>query len=186
MKRYFLALAMCISVAVPLVAQTQQVTKVGICDFTKVLSTAYKDTKALRDFDQAKSDIYKEIAARGKEIADFQNQKIDADKANNKAQSLALEKAIADKQNDLDSYRRVKNAWLTQQSNALLTGPVLKEIYDQMTLVAESGGYALVLRSDGAYRDIILYRIQEIDITDDVIAAIFAKQGKTYNPATGQ
>jgi len=185
MKRILLALGVCVSVALPLQAQTQQVTKVGICDFTKVLSTAYKDTKALRDFDQAKSDIYKEIAA-SKEIADFQNQKLDADKANNKAQSLALEKAIADKQNDLDSYRRVKNAWLAQQSNALLTGPVLKEIYDQMTLVAESGGYALVLRSDGAYRDIILYRIQEIDITDDVIAAIFAKQGKTYNPATGQ
>ena len=186
MNRYLLAVALCISVTLPLAAQTQQVTKVGICDFTKVLSTAYKDTKALRDFDQAKSDIYKEIAARSKEIADFQNQKLDADKANNKTQSLALEKAISDKQNDLDSYRRVKNGWLTQQSNALLTGPVLKEIYDQMTLIAESGGYALVLRSDGPYRDIILYRIQEIDITDDVIAAIFAKQGKTYNPAAGQ
>ena len=186
MNRLILVLVVCVSAALPLAAQTQQVTKVGICDFTKVLSTAYKDTKAFRDFDQAKSDVYKEITARSKEISDLQNQKIDADKANNKTQSANLEKTIADKQNDLDSYRRVKNTWLAQQSNALLTGPVLKEIYDQMTLVAESGGYALVLRSDGAYRDIILYRIQEIDITDDVIAAIFAKQGKTYNPATGQ
>ena len=186
MKRSILMLCVLASAALPLAAQTQQVTKVGICDFTKVLSTAYKDTKAFRDFDQAKTDVYKEIAARSKEIADLQNQKIDADKANNKTLSATLEKSIADKQNDLDSYRRVKNAWLAQQSNALLTGPVLKEIYDQMTLVAESGGYALVLRSDGPYKDIILYRIQEIDITDDVIAAIFAKQGKTYNPTTGQ
>jgi outer membrane protein len=186
MKRLVLALSACVALALSVDAQTQQVTKVGICDFTKVLSTAYKDTKAFRDFDQAKSEINREIAARTKEIVDFQNQKLDADKANNKAQSLALEKSISDKQNDLDSYRRVKNAWLVQQSNALLTGPVLKEIYDQMTLVAESGGYALVLRSDGGYRDIILYKIPEIDITEDVIAAIFAKQGKTYNPAAGQ
>jgi Skp family chaperone for outer membrane proteins len=180
------ALALMFLASLPLAAQTQQVTKVGICDFTKVLTTAYKDTKAFRDLDQAKSDINKAVADRTKEITDLQNQKLEADKAGNKTLSATLDKSISDKQSDLDSYRRVKNAWLTTQTNALLTGPVLKEIFEQMTLVAESGGYALVLRSDGAYRDIILYRIPEVDITDDVIAAIFAKQGKTYNPAGGQ
>jgi Skp family chaperone for outer membrane proteins len=186
MRRIPIVLALVFLASLPIAAQTQQVTKVGICDFTKVLSTAYKDTKAFRDLDQAKTDITKAVAERMKDISDLQNQKLEADKAGNKTLAATLEKAIADKQSDLDSYRRVKNAWLTTQTNALLTGPVLKEIFEQMTLVAESGGYALVLRSDGAYRDIILYRIPEVDITDDVIAAIFAKQGKTYNPAGGQ
>jgi Skp family chaperone for outer membrane proteins len=182
MRGFPTALALMFLASLPLAAQTQQVTKVGICDFTKVLTTAYKDTKAFRDLDQAKSDVNKAVAERTKEITDLQNQKLEADKAGNKTLSATLDKSVSDKQSDLDSYRRVKSAWLTTQTNALLAGPVLKEIFEQMTLVAESGGYALVLRSDGAYRDIILYKIPEVDITDDVIAAIFAKQGKTYNP----
>jgi Skp family chaperone for outer membrane proteins len=175
-----------LALAAPLLAQTQQVTKVGICDFTKVLTTAYKDTKGYRDFDQARGDFLKEVNARSKEILDLQNQKIDADKAGNKTTSLALEKSISDKQRDLDTYRKVKGAILQQQQEALLGGTVLKEIYDTLKLVAEKGGYSLVLRSDGAYRDAIIYRIPEVDITDDVITALFAKQGKTYNPTGGQ
>jgi Skp family chaperone for outer membrane proteins len=178
--------AAALALAAPLMAQTQQVTKVGICDFTKVLTTAYKDTKGYRDFDQARGDFLKEVNARSKEILDLQNQKIDADKAGNKTTSLALEKSISDKQRDLDTYRKVKGAILQQQQDALLGGTVLKEIYDTLKLVAEKGGYSLVLRSDGAYRDAIIYRIPEVDITDDVITALFAKQGKTYNPSGGQ
>jgi Skp family chaperone for outer membrane proteins len=186
MKSFLCAFVACIALTAPLPAQTQQVTKVGICDFTKVLTTAYKDTKGYRDYDQSRSDYLKEVSARSKEILDLQNQKIDADKAGNKGSSLSLEKTIGDKQRDLDTYRKVKGAILQQQQDALLGGTVLKEIYDTLKLVAEKGGYSLVLRSDGVYRDTILYRIPEVDITDDVIAALFAKQGKTYNPAGGQ
>jgi Skp family chaperone for outer membrane proteins len=186
MKRILLALLGCFALAFPLAAQTQQVTKVGICDFTKVLTTAYKDTKGYRDYDQAKSEYNKEVTGRGREILDLQNQKLDADKAGNKPLSLSLEKTVSDKQRDLDTYRRVKGTILQQQQDTLLGGPVLKEIYDTLKLVAEKGGFALVLRSDGVYRDTILYRIPEVDITDDVITALFAKQGKTYSPAGGQ
>jgi Skp family chaperone for outer membrane proteins len=186
MKGFLCACVACAALAFPLAAQTQQVTKVGICDFTKVLTTAYKDTKGYRDYDQARSEYMKEVSARSKEILDLQNQKLDADKAGNKSASLALEKTISDRQRDLDTYRKVKGTILQQQQEALLGGTVLKEIYDTLKLVAEKGGYSLVLRSDGVYRDTILYRIPEVDITDDVIAALFAKQGKTYNPAGGQ
>jgi Skp family chaperone for outer membrane proteins len=186
MNRFLCTLVACVALALPLSAQTQQLTKVGICDFTKVLTTAYKDTKGYRDFDQARTDFIKEVGSRSKEILDLQNQKLDADKTGNKGQSLTLEKSISDKQRDLDTYRKVKGAILQQQQEALLGGPVLKEIYDTLKLVAEKGGYSLVLRSDSVYKDTILYRIPEIDITDDVIAALFAKQGKTYNPGGGQ
>ena len=104
MRRIPVTFALMLLVSLPLVAQTQQVTKVGICDFTKVLTTAYKDTKAFRDLDQAKSDINKAVADRTKDITDLQNQKLEADKAGNKTLSATLDKSIADKQSDLDSY----------------------------------------------------------------------------------
>ncbi len=66
-----------------------------------------------------------------------------------------------------------------QQLSVLMTGPVLQEIYDVVKYVAEAGGYALILRVDTDARDLFLYRIPEIDITDDVVQEILKRQGKT-------
>jgi Skp family chaperone for outer membrane proteins len=178
--RVFLcALAVSLALAAPASGQTQQVTKVGVIDFTRVLLTAYKDTKGYRDYDQARGDYNREISSRMKDITDLQNQKLDADKAGNKSLSLSLEKTISDRQKDLETYRRVKGAILTQQLGGLMTGPALKEIYDVVKYVAETGGYALVLRIDTDARDLFLYRIPEIDITDDVVQEIMKRQGKS-------
>jgi len=178
-KMILLALAAGIALAAPVAAQTQQVTKVGIIDFTKVLLTAYKDTKGYRDYDQARGDYNREISSRTKDITDLQSQKLDADKAGNKSLSLSLEKTISDRQKDLDTYKRVKGAILMQQLGGLMTGPVLQEIYDVVKYVAETGGYALILRIDTDARDLFLYRIPEIDITDNVVQEIMKRQGKT-------
>jgi Skp family chaperone for outer membrane proteins len=178
-KSILLALTACIVLSAFAEAQTQQVTKVGIIDFTKVLLTAYKDTKGYRDYDQARGDYNKEISSRSKDINDLQSQKLDADKAGNKTLSLSLEKTISDRQKDLDTYKRVKGAILTQQLGGLMTGPALQEIYDVVKYVAETGGYALILRIDTDSRDLFLYRIPEIDITDDVVQEILKRQGKT-------
>ncbi len=178
-KRLAVLLAALSLSALPLAAQTQQVTKVGIIDFQKVLLTAYKDTKAYRDYDAAQSDYAKEIAARTKEITDLQSQKLDADKANNTTLSLTLEKSIGDKQKDLTTFRTIKGSILQQQYSTLQTGPVLAEILDVVQFISEQDGFALVMRSDAdAMKGVILFKIPEIDITDDVIAEIQSRQGK--------
>ena len=177
MKRFTLTLAACVLLALPAAAQTQQVTKVGICDFIKVLNSAYKDTKSYRDWDQARTDYNKEVSARSKEITELQNQKLDADKAGNKTQSLTLEATISAKQKDLDYFQRVKGTVLQQQGDALFTGPMLQEIMDVVKYFMETGGYALILRSD-IYKGLILLNIPEVDITDDAIAELLKRQGK--------
>jgi Skp family chaperone for outer membrane proteins len=178
MKRFVATLVVLAAFSLPAVAQTQQVTKIGVIDFTKVLLTAYKDTRGYRDYDQAWTDYTREVASRSKEINDLQSQKLDADKAGNKTLSMNIEKSISDKQTYLDTLKRVKGTVLQQQLAGLLTGSVLQEIYDVVRFVAENGGYALILRVDTQYRDIFLYRIPEIDITDDVVAEIMKRQGK--------
>jgi len=60
-----------------------------------------------------------------------------------------------------------------------MTGPVLQEIYDVVKYVAETGGYALILRIDTDSRDLFLYRIPEVDITEDVVQEIMKRQGKS-------
>jgi Skp family chaperone for outer membrane proteins len=51
----------------------QQVTKVGICDFSRVLNTSYREAKTIREFLDAQATIRKEQAAIEKEIAEDQN-----------------------------------------------------------------------------------------------------------------
>ena len=180
-KLTVLLAALCMS-ALPLAAQTQQVTKIGIINFQKVLLTAFKDTMAYRDYDQAQSDYNREVAARTKEINDLQSQKLDADKAKNNTLSLSLEKSIGDKQKDLGSFKTIKGAILQQQFNSLQSGPALTEIFGVTRFIAEQEGFALVLRSDtDAMRQVILFSIAEIDITDDVIAEIQNRQAKAGN-----
>ena len=178
MMKLVAAMTAFVALALPLAAQTQPVTKVGVCDFTKVLLTAYKDTKPLRDLDQARNDYNKEIASVTKQISDLQNQKLDADKAADKSLSASLDASITARMKYLNDYRTVRGTWLTQQQNALLTGPVLDQILDVLQYVSETGGYSLILRSDGGYQGLFLIRIPEIDITDDVIKEIQNRQAK--------
>ena len=57
---------------------------------------------------------------------------------------------------------------------------VLRDILEVVKVVAESEGMALVVRSDAAGSELILFNIPEIDITEKVIKEIFRRAGKTY------
>jgi Skp family chaperone for outer membrane proteins len=173
-----LAAAFCAALAAPLAAQ--QVTKVGICDFTKVLSTAYRESKTVRDWEAAKVDYQKEVSATSKEITDLESQKLDADKASNRELSLSLEKKIADRKQYLDNFRRVRGQILQQQAEKALTGQVVRDILSAINLVSEQEGMSLVFRSDGTYGESIIYKLPEVDITEKVIKELFTRAGKTY------
>jgi len=168
----------CAVFALPLAAQ--QVTKVGICDFTRVLSTAYRESKTVRDWEAAKADYQKEVTATAREITDLENQKLDADKAGNRELSLTLEKRVADRKLYLDNYRRVRGQLLQQQAEKAMSAQVVRDILGAINLVAEQEGMSLVFRSDGTYGESIIYKVPEVDITEKVIKELFSRAGKTY------
>ena len=168
----------CAVFVLPLAAQ--QVTKVGICDFTRVLSTAYRESKTVRDWEAAKADYQKEVTATAREITDLENQKLDADKAGNRELSLTLEKRVADRKLYLDNYRRVRGQLLQQQAEKAMSAQVVRDILGAINLVAEQEGMSLVFRSDGTYGESIIYKVPEVDITEKVIKELFSRAGKTY------
>jgi outer membrane protein len=183
MKRalVFLALA-CMSL--PLAAQ--QVTAVAICNWTQVLTTSYKESKAVRELEDLRQSILKESQSIAREVADLENQKLDADRSANKDLSLQLEKKLADRKAYLDDYRRIKNDTYKRQAEKVLSSvQFIKEIRDAIHYVAEAEGFSLVLRSDGAYADLFLDNIPEVDITQRVINRIYSLAGKAP-PSGGQ
>jgi Skp family chaperone for outer membrane proteins len=163
----------------------QQVTKVGICDFSRVLNTSYREARTVREFLDAQAAVKKEQAAIEKEIADLENQRLEADKAKNAELVLSLDKKLSDKRRYLDDYKRIKTEWARNQQQTILgSSEFFTEIVSVMKVVAEGQGMALVIRSDAAGADLILYNIQEIDITELVIKEIFRRAGKTYTGVT--
>ncbi len=176
MKTPALILGLCLLSALP--TSAQHITRVGVCDFARVLGTAYKESKAYRDYDAARTDYAQEIASTTREVTSLENQKIDADTTGDKSLSLSLEKKIADKRAYLENYRRVKLSILEQQRERLLSGAMVREILDAVNYVAETGGFSLVLRSDGDLGAGIIYRIAEVEITDMVIKELLRRAGK--------
>jgi Skp family chaperone for outer membrane proteins len=159
----------------------QQVTKVGICDFSRVLNTSYRESKSVREFYEAQQNIKKEQAAIEKEIADLENQRLEASKSGNAELVLQLDRKLSDKRRYLDDYRKIKGDWIRQQAERILgSSNFLRDILEVVKVVAESEGMALVVRSDGAGADLILYNIPEIDITEKVIKEIFRRAGKSW------
>jgi Skp family chaperone for outer membrane proteins len=178
MKRTVIAVVLSLAA---LALEAQQVTKVGICDFSRVMNTSYREAKAVREFLEAQTAIKKEQAAIEKEIADLENQRLEADKAKNADLVLQLDKKLSDKRRYFDDYKRIKGDWVRQQQQTILGSSVfLKDILEVVKVVAESQGMALVVRSDSAGAELILYNIQEIDITELVIKEIFRRAGKTW------
>lgn len=153
--------------------EAQQVTAVAVCDWNKVLTTSYKESKAVRELDDFRVAFQKELAGLGSELTTLENQKLDADKAGNKELSLQLEKSIEDKKNYIADFRRIRNETYKSKAAKLFTGSIVSEIQDAIRFVAERDGYALVIRSDGSMAENILLNIPEIDITDAVIQRIY-------------
>ncbi len=182
MKRTVLAILFAVAA---LGLGAQQVTKVGICDFSRVLNTSYREARTVREFLDAQATIKKEQAAIEKEIADLENQRLEADKAKNAELVLQLDKRLSDKRRYLDDYKRIKGEQMRQQQQTILgSSEFFKEILDVVKVVAEGQGMALVIRSDAAGAELILYNIQEIDITELVIKEIFRRAGKQYTGGT--
>lgn len=178
MKRTTIAILLALAA---LGAGAQQVTKVGICDFTRVLNTSYRESKTVREFFEAQQTIKREQAAIEQEIAALENQRLEAGKAGNNDLALQLEKTLTDKRRYLDDYKRIKGDWIRQQQQTILaSSQFLKEILEVVKVVAESEGVALVVRSDAVGADLILFNIPEIDLTEKVIKEIFRRAGKTY------
>ncbi len=161
----------------------QQVTRIGIVDWTEVLNSSFKETAAYRAYFDARDKIVKDAAAIEAGISNLENKRIDADKAGDKALSLQLDKQITDQRAYLEDFRRIKGDQLKQQASRITSSvEFVRQIQDVIKLVAAAEGMALVIRSDGAGQDLILYNIPEIDITVKVIEEIYSRAGKTYTP----
>jgi outer membrane protein len=155
----------------------QQLTRFAVVDLSKVYTSFFRESKAVRDFQERSAAVQADIDKMTQQIKDLQSQKADADAAGNTQLSLQLDTEIYNKTNLLKEYYNAKTAELEAQKKKLTSDDqFLGQVMAEVQLVAESEGYSMVLSKTDAKG--ILWYSPSVDITDKVIQGLLTKAGQ--------
>lgn len=174
-KKMVLVSALFLSAVIGLSAQ--QLTRFAVVDLPKIYTAFFKDSKAVRDFEERSARVQADIDKMNAEIQALQKNRLDAAAAGDQQKVLALDNEIYKKTEYLKEYYRIKTAELEDQRKKLTQSDTfLKQVYDEIRIVAESDGYSMVLNlkeSSG-----ILWYSPSVDITDKVLNNLLTKAGR--------
>jgi outer membrane protein len=155
----------------------QQLTRFAVVDLPKVYTVFFRDSKAVRDFEERSARVQAEVDKLTSEIQGLQRNRLDAESAGEQERMVRLDNEIYRKSEYLKEYYRLKTAELEDQRKKLTqSGTFLQQVYDEIKLVAESEGYSLVMNlkeSSG-----IIWYSPTVDITEKVIQNLMTKAGR--------
>jgi len=152
----------------------QQLTRFAVVDLPKVYSAFFRDSRAVREFEERSAKVQKEIDRMTKEIQDLRSKHADLVLAGDQTQSLRLESEINRKSDFLREYYTTKTAELEEQRKKLSqSNSFLEQVYGEIRFIAESEGYSMVLNLK-ENKDILWYS-PTVDITDKLIQNLLDK-----------
>ncbi|MDR1024915.1 MAG: OmpH family outer membrane protein [Treponema sp.] len=155
----------------------QQLTRFAVVDLSRVYMSFLRDSRAVREWEEARDQVQREVDRRNREIQDLQSRKVNAELQGNDAAALDLENQIYRRTEALREYYQVKTAELEDWKNRLSqSDSFLEQVYDEIRFIAESEGYSTVLslkENSG-----VLWYSPTVDITDKLIQNLIAKAGR--------
>ncbi len=159
-----------------------QITKVGILDIEKVYSIYFRESKAVKELQQMRADVLREISRIDEEVLLLESRKLDAESSGNGQAALRLDREIFEKKQYRDDYRRIKMDQIRKRSeNLYRSDEFLDELLQAIEFVAESEGFSLVLNSSGQYSQFFFFYTKEVDITELVIQELMRRAGQSYD-----
>jgi len=155
---------------------SQQITRFAVVDLSKVYTAFFKESKAVREFEEKSAKVQSDIDKMTKEIQELRSKYAEAVLANNESEALRLENLIYKKSEFLKEYYQAKTAELDDQRNKLMqSGAFLDQIYDEIRYIAESEGYTMVLKKTDPN---IVWYSPSVDVTDKLIKNLQTKNKK--------
>jgi outer membrane protein len=159
-----------------------QITKVGILDIEKVYSIYFRESQAVKELQQLRADVLREINRIDEEILLLESQKLDAESRNDGQAALRLDREIFERKQYRDDYRRIKMDQIRKRSeNLYRSDEFLDELLQAIEFVAESEGFSLVLNSSGQFSQFFFFYTKEVDITELVIQELMRRAGQSYS-----
>jgi outer membrane protein len=155
----------------------QQLTRFAVVDLPRVYTSFFRDSRAVREFEERSARTQAEIDRMTAEIQDLRNSQLDAEARGDEAQALRLQNEVYRKSEFLREYYQVKTAELEDQKKKLSqSGSFLEQVYDEIRFIAESEGYSMVLNLKESTG--ILWYSPTVDITDKLIQNLRTKAGR--------
>jgi outer membrane protein len=174
-KRFVLFLFF--SVVVFTGAYSQQITRFALVDLPKVYTAFFRESTAVRQFEEKSAKVQAEIDKLTKEIQDLRSKYADAVLASNESEALRLESLIYRRSEFLKEYYQVKTAELdTERGKLMQSGTFLDQVYDEIRYIAESEGYTIVLNMKN--NPSIVWYSPSVDITEKLIKNLQTRQKK--------
>lgn len=156
----------CFVFAVP--AFSQQITKFGVVDTAKIYNSYFRDTTAVRNYEQKKASVQAEIDKLTGELYSLKETQNMLAKAGDKKGAQAMNTEIREKHQYLLDYAKVKQSELDAMATSLeADDEFYKKLQKTLAKVAESGGYSMILslQDDNS----ILWFSSSVDVTNDVM-----------------
>jgi outer membrane protein len=158
-------------------AGAQQLTRFAVVDLPKVYSAFFRESQAVREFEERSARVQTEIDRMTAEIQRLRSSQVDAEAQGNQEQALRLESEVFRKSEFLKEYYQTKTAELESQKNRLAqSGTFLEQVYGEIRFLAESEGYSMVLNLKENTG--ILWYSPTVDITDKLIQNLRTKAGR--------
>ncbi|MDR2404622.1 MAG: OmpH family outer membrane protein [Spirochaetaceae bacterium] len=174
-RRFCIGLVGMALCGLPLAAQ--QLTRFAVVDLPRVYTSFFRDSRAVREFEERSARVQAEIDRMTAEIQSLQSAQLNAEAAGEREQALRLESEFYRKSEYLKQYYQVRTAELNDQKAKLSqSGTFLEQVYSEIRFIAESEGYSMVLNMKENTG--ILWYSPTVDITDKLIQNLLTKAGR--------
>jgi outer membrane protein len=179
MARAFRVLLAAALLAAAGAAGAEQITRVGVLDIEKVYSVYFRESRAVKELQEKRSEILREIGRIDEEILALENQKLQAEAERNSDQALKLDTEIFKRKQYRDDYRRIKLDQLRKLSERVsLSDAFLDELVAAIQQVAEAEGFSVILNKSGQFEQFFFFYTKEVDITEKVIQELVRRAGQ--------
>lgn len=176
MKGIKILLALVYLTGLGVYAEAQQLTRFAAVDLSKVYLAFFRESRAVRDFEEQSARVQAEIDRMTREIQVLQNNRFDAESRGDRLQVTRLENDIYRASEYLKEYYRVKTAELEDRRAKLAQSDTFRsQVYDEIRFIAESEGYSMVLNLK---ENDILWYSPTVDITDKLIQNLRLKANR--------
>ena len=155
----------------------QQLTRFAVVDLPKVYVAFFRESRAVRDFEERSARVQSDIDRMTTEIQNLRINQVNAQAQGNMDQVMRLETEITRRSDFLKEYYSTKTQELETLKNRLSqSGSFLEQVYDEIRFIAESEGYSMVLNLKENTG--ILWYSPTVDITDKLIQSLMNKSGR--------
>ena len=155
----------------------QQLTRFAVVDMAKVYTAFFRESRAVREFEERSRQVQVEIDRMTEEIQELRLSHAGAEARGDRDQALRLENEVNRRSEYLKEYYQLKTTELENQKNRLArSSTFLDQILTEIRYIAESEGYTMVLSLKD--NTSIIWYSPTVDITDKLIQSLSAKAGR--------